>query len=70
MSDTKMAASLRVSLTGANAEVGSPVTRGLGMAALPHCTKDDVEAGSADPAYRLAKPIHDMLTITHLPKEE
>jgi hypothetical protein len=30
----------------------------LSIAALPCCTKEDVEAGSADPACRLAKPIH------------
>jgi hypothetical protein len=30
----------------------------LSMAALPCCTKEDVEAGNAGPACRLAKPIH------------
>jgi hypothetical protein len=30
----------------------------LGMAALPCCTKEDVEAGNAGPACRLATPIH------------
>ena len=39
----------------ANAEAGrSPGRGGLSMAALPCCTKEDVEAGNAGPACRLA----------------
>jgi hypothetical protein len=59
MSDTKIAASLRGLGHGASAEVARSLRRGgLSMAALPCCTKEDVEAGNADPACRLAKPIH------------
>ena len=44
---------------GVSAEVArSPGRGGLSMAALPCCTKEDVEAGNAGPACRLAKPIH------------
>ena len=39
---------------GANAEVARSPVNGLIMAALPRCTKEDVEAGSAGPACRLA----------------
>jgi hypothetical protein len=40
---------------GANAEVARLlVAGGLSMAALPCCTKEDVEAGNAGPACRLA----------------
>jgi hypothetical protein len=34
------------------------------MAAHPCCTREDVEAGSAGPACRLAKPIHAVPSIT------
>ena len=43
---------------GAIAEADRSRRSGLGMAALPCCTEVSVEAGSAGPACRLAKPIH------------
>jgi hypothetical protein len=50
---------------GASTEGGGFARRsGLSMAAQPRCTKEDVEAGSADPACQLAKPIHAVLSIT------
>ena len=49
---------------GANAEAGGFARRGgFGTAALPCCTGEDVEAGSAGPACRLAKPIHAGMSI-------
>jgi hypothetical protein len=40
------------------------------MVALPCCTReDDVEAGSASPACRLATPIHAVLSLSRTPME-
>jgi hypothetical protein len=49
---------------GASAEARSSVANGTGMAALPRCTKEDVEAGSAGPACRPA------VNIAHSSREE
>jgi hypothetical protein len=53
---------------GASAEVAKG-RGGLSMAALPCCTKGDVEAGSAGPACRPARSIHAVPSITPSPRE-
>jgi hypothetical protein len=46
----------------------SPGRGGLGMAALPLCTREDVEAGNAGPARPTDQSIHAVLTISTLSK--
>ena len=52
---------------GASAEARSPVAGGLGMAALPCCTEEDVEAG-VQPRVSTGRSIHAVPSITPSPR--